>query len=523
MLSLILMTLKGLILLAGGVFGFAALLREKDAAWVKRAPFWILTGMFAIGMWGHFYQIVAAALVLALPLLARGRADAAALYCLLVVSVPLMTLPIQVGGLYLITADKYLFCAIGLTIAFMMNRGNDEVLRRAHFGVPILIIVVLELSQARDPSLTATIRQGLPALLTILLPYFILSRCLNNAEDVRRFLLAFVLAGFAMAVIATVEARLHWLIYQQIEGRLGVHVAINGYAKMRAGILRAPASFPESTTLGTFLALSFMAALAIRDSFASRNKWYLVLLVLLSGLVSANSRGAFIALAVGLLAWDIYCRRYTSLALKAVAAGGIYLFALFAAQFSAFFAAMVGKGSGTAATTDYRIRLLHRGMEEIHKHPYLGQNLKTALSHLEDLRQGEGIIDIVNGYINYGLTLGYPGIIGLALAFVSLAGAMWAARNKLRLNPGLMEPAACVFAVGMLSILNSFFTGFGGVISTSFYQICALGSALWAMRGLAPAAQSGSGAAGAAPPLSGLAAMIAADRARAKAGAVAQG
>jgi len=520
MLPFILMTVKGVILLAGGVLGFASLLRPDDAAWAKRAPFWIFTGMFVIGMWGHSYFVASAALVLALPLFAKGRADAAALYCVLVVSLPLMAQPIRVGSLYLIGADKYLFCALGLAIAFMINRDKAEVLRRAHFGLPILIITALELAQARDPSLTATVRQALPALLTILLPYLLLSRSLNNAEDARRYLLAFVLAGFCMAVIATVEARLHWLIYQQIEGRLGVHVAINGYAKMRAGVLRAPASFPESTTLGTFLALSFMAALAIRDSFTSRKKWYLVLFVLLCGLVSANSRGAFVALAVGLLAWDIYCRRYRSLMLKAAAAGGIYFFALFAAQFSAFFAAMVGKGSGTAATTDYRIQLLHRGMEEIHKHPYLGQNMKTALSHLEDLRQGEGIIDIVNGYINYGLTLGYPGIAGLALAFLSLMLAMWVARRRLQ-NLRLIEPAACVFAVGTLSVLNSFFTGFGGVISTSFYQICAVGSALWAMRALAPTSQSATGTIPVAP-RPALAVMIAADRARAKGEAPAQ-
>ena len=521
MLPLILMTIKGLILLAGGVFGFAALLRKDDAAWVKRAPLWIFPGMFLIGMWGHSYWAAFVALLVAIPLLAKGRADAAALYCVLTVSLPLMAQPLTAGSLYLISADKYLFCALGVTAAFLMNRGQTQVSPRARFGLPILIVVVLELSQTRDPSITATIRQSLPVLLTVLLPYFIISRSLNNAEDVRRFLLAFVLAGFVMAVIATVEARLHWLIYQQVEGRLGIHVAINGYAKMRAGTLRAPASFPESTTLGTFLVLAFMSALAIRNSFASRNKWYAVLFVLLLGLISANSRGAFIALAVGLLAWDVYCRRYVSLALKAAAAGGIYFFALFAAQFSAFFAAMVGKGSGTAATTDYRMQLLRRGMEEIHNHPYLGQNLQTALSHLEDLRQGEGIIDLVNGYISYGLTLGYPGIIGLALAFVSLCVAMWVARSKLRVNLALMEPAACVFAVATLSILNSFFTGFGGAASAGFYQMCGLGSALWAMRKLAPAAQSETGAV-AAMPLSGVAAMIAADRARAKAGAVAQ-
>lgn len=521
MLNMVLMTLKGLILLTGAVFGYAALLRKPDAAWVKKAPFWIFTVMFMIGMWGRNYWVAYAALFLALPLLAKSRADAAALYCVLAVSLPQLATQISVGSLYLIAGSKYLFCALGFAVAFMMKRGSAQGLHRARFALPILIIVVLEMTAARDPSVTATIRQCLPALFTILLPYFLLSRSLENTEDVRRFLLAFVLAGFVMAVVATAEARLHWLIYKQLEGFLDIHVSVNGYSKMRAGTLRAPASFPESTSLGTFLALAFMAALALRDTFASRGRWYVVLFVLTLGLVSANSRGAFIALGVGLMAWDVYCRRYARLGLKMLAAGSLYFFALFAAQFSAFFAAMVGQGSGAAATSDYRRRLFERGMEEIHKHPVLGQNLRAALDNLQDLRQGEGIVDLVNGYISYGLTLGYPGMIGLALVFLSLCAAMWVARRKFRANPALMEPAACVFAVGALNIPNSFFTGFGGTGSTTFYMICGLGGSLWAMRGLAPATQSEAGVP-APQPLSGIAAMIAADRARAKGAPVAQ-
>jgi len=161
------------------------------------------------------------------------------------------------------------------------------------------------------------------------------------------------------------------------------------------------------------------------------------------------------------------------------------------------------------------VQLLHRGMEEIRKHPFFGQTLNSALDNLQDLRQGEGIVDIVNGYINYGLTLGYTGIVGLILAFATLCFAMLAARSKVQTNKTLFQAAGCVFAIALLSLVNSFFTGFGGVISTSYYQMCALGSALWALRRVMPAVQGASGTA--TPPApTGIAALIAADRARAK-------
>jgi len=521
LLSMIAMTVKGLLLLAAAVYGFASLLGKEDAAWVRKAPLAIFLAMFLIGMWGHIYWTAYAALLLALPLLAKGRADGAALYCILLVSMPLIGGQIVIGSLYLTAANKYLFCALGLALVFLINRNPKPLkLHRSYFGLPIMLIVILELAQQRDPSITATIRQCIPVLLTIPLPYFLISRSLADSADVRRFLLAFTLSGFVMAVVATVEARLHWLIYKQMEGFLQVQVGVNSYSKLRAGLIRAPASFPESTTLATFLVLSIMAALATRNSFTSKTKWWVVLLVLGLGLMSANSRGAFVALALGLVAWDLYGRRYGALAVKVASAAGIYGFAVFAAQFSAFFAAMVGQDSGTSSTSDYRVQLWHRGMEEIRKHPLLGQNMRTALDHLQDLRQGEGIIDLVNGYINYGLTLGYTGMIMFAVAFISLCLAMFAARQKLRQDRILIEAAGCVFAVAALSLVNGFFTGFGGGTSSGFYQMCAVGSALWAMRGMAAAAERGSSVR-LSPVRSDIVALIAADRARAKAVAAA--
>jgi len=516
LLSMIVMTMKGLLLIAGAVYGFAFLLGKEDAAWVKKAPLAIFILMFVIGMWGHIYWTAYLALLLALPLAAKNRPEAAALYGILVVSLPAIGHPIAVGNLYLVSADKYMFCGFGLALAFMAKRYSETgPATRYYFGIPIIILLVLEITHQRDPSITAMIRQSIPIVVGMLLPYLLISRSLRNSEDVRRFLLAFTLSGFVMAVIATAEARLHWLIYQQINGSLQIQLGVNLYAKVRAGLLRAPASFPESTTLATFLVLSIMAALACRSSFPSRTKWWAVLVVLALGLISANSRGAFVALAGGLVAWDFYHRRYGSLVMKVGLAAGAYMCALLAAQFSHYFAAMVGQEAGTASTTDYRTQLLHRGMDEIRKHPFFGQNLNTALDNLQDLRQGEGIIDIVNGYINYGLTLGYPGMIGFGLAFVSLTLAMLAIRARVEKNKILMDAAACVFAVATLSAVNGFFTGFGGGISTSFYQMCALGSAIWAMRVVAVASKGISGAV-APPGPTGIAALIAADRVRAK-------
>ena len=60
------------------------------------------------------------------------------------------------------------------------------------------------------------------------------------------------------------------------------------------------------------------------------------------------------------------------------------------------------------ASVDYRQRLAERSWELIQLHPFFGDPL--VLTKMEDLRQGEGIIDLVNTYA--GITLFY-GSIGL--------------------------------------------------------------------------------------------------------------
>jgi hypothetical protein len=293
------------------------------------------------------------------------------------------------------------------------------------------------------------------------------------------------LAGFVLAIVATIETHFHWLIYKQIESRLGLASQINLYQQLRGGALRAPATFPESTSLGNFLALGGIAILAVRSSFASKPKFYAALCILLIGLMAPNSRGAFFGMAVGTLALDLYRKRWGRLSVKFGIVGGLYLMAMVAASFSPYVAEMVGKGEASRGSTEYRVLLLNRGLEEIHKHPLFGTTMKRALDNLADITQGQHIVDLVNAYVTYGLTLGYPGMIGLAAVFICPCIAMLKLRRRISVSPVLMDSAAFVFAVSSFMIGVAAFTSFGGEHGAYYYQVCAIGSSLWALRRVA--------------------------------------
>src|SRR4051794_32563761 len=100
MLSPILMTVKGLILLFGAVEMFCYCINKDDAQWVKGAPRTILLSLFVIGMWGHFVELVYCGLFLIIAFLPKSRAEAAAIFAVTAVAIPILSYNVYLGPLF---------------------------------------------------------------------------------------------------------------------------------------------------------------------------------------------------------------------------------------------------------------------------------------------------------------------------------------------------------------------------------------------------------------------------------------
>jgi hypothetical protein len=163
--------------------------------------------------------------------------------------------------------------------------------------------------------------------------------------------------------------------------------------------------------------------------------------------------------------------------------GGAFAFLMLLAEVSPYVSTMMGNSSDTAGTVDYRSLLLKRGKEEFWKHPYTGVDITTMSQNLQDLVQGEGIIDFVNGYVFYALVAGVGGLIALLVAFLGADYAMLTSRKSLMRHPFTLERyGAFVFAVATTQVVTTAFGGFGGRGSTFYYMILAIGSTLYAWR-----------------------------------------
>jgi hypothetical protein len=461
-----------------------------------------------------FVWIVYFALILINPLLSRNRFEAVVIFTISLIAVPDLTYKWMIGSFYAYSLDKYIFCAIGLLAACIRHRTPHRI--KGRFHIPILLFLFLELANARDPDFGQTVRLVLPVIFTIAIPYYLVSSSLSSTEDLRRILLVLALGGFAMAIVATIETHLHWLIYKQVSTRLHIDLRFNPYQQMRGGALRATASFPESISLGDFISSAGIATWASARSFPSRARKYFVLLVILLGAVATGSRGAIIGLGMGTLMFDLCRRNWRAFFGKASLALGGYFGLLIAAPYSNFAKELLGKGADSQGSTDYRVLLLRRGMEEISRHPVLGTNAKAALRNLSDITQGQQIVDLVNTYIKYGLTLGYPAIFILLGVFLSLCWAMATARRRMRQESPLIDAASFVFAVSSYMGIVVAVMSFGGEEGIFFYEVAAIGSCVWALRKSQVTTPGGVVAvAPAGPPIR---AMILADREAALAG-----
>lgn len=460
MLSAISVTVQICLILYVATEVFARLLLKPEAAWVRTRARPILMAAFALGMLVPNKWVLYAFVVGIIPLMARSRSQIPPIYVVAVLAVPPMSLQLAFGSFYLFEVDRYLFAGLGAAIAYLMHPAGRNRLPPAGIDLSIVILVALEMVEARGTTFTNMLRSDASIACSLILPYVVLSRSFRKPEDLGRLMLAICLCGFAMSAIGLYESRRGALPYDMVQNRIGILGTISSYSHQRAGALRATGSFVEATSFGLFVSLAFVALLPIRTMFRSKWSWRVAMGGLIVGLYSANTRAGMIALVVGVLAYDLYGRRWAAFGRKAAGIGVLGVILLVAARFSHGLAVRLGLAGDSVGTADYRKMLLTRGWEEIRKHPWFGMSTDQIYASLADLRQGEGIIDFVNAYVWYGLIAGFVGMAAFVLIFLFPATRALLNRRRLKRLPQGIELAGAVFAAALLNAITAGLSGF---------------------------------------------------------------
>jgi O-antigen ligase len=255
----------------------------------------------------------------------------------------------------------------------------------------------------------------------VFLPYFVVSRSLKNLQKFRDVLLSLVLAIMVLALIAVFETSRHWLLYRSLQGSLElVSISISGGYLMREGMVRAIATAGQAIPLGYLMAVGIGLYLYLQRSIQQNFTRRLGMILLAAGLIAPLSRGPWVGAAVLIIVFIATGRNPIPRLI------GLMMSSLLLISFVSILPGgekainlLPYIGSTEKENIGYREKLLTNSMIVIQRNPWFGSVDYMETPEMKEMRQGQGIIDIVNTYLVVALEKGLVGL-GLFVGFFVL-------------------------------------------------------------------------------------------------------
>lgn len=366
----------------------------------------------------------------------RKEPNVLALYFTVLFAVPWFSMQVPGFGLvnYFVSLSYYrllnLLLLLPLAVALMQRPGPPRAARIADLLLLLYLGYVLAM---RLPlfNVTSGMRAVFDTVVDVWLPYYVASRALAGAKPWREAVAGLAVAAAVLGVMAPVESLKGWLLYDGLRSALDVPASELGVYILRGdeGALRANGSVGNSIVLGYVMMIAMVLYLHLMPAMRDRTYSALGMAALAVGLLAALSRGPWVGAAVGLmLALALGpggSRRFMYAAVAGVVAVVVALFVPGGEKLIDFlpFVGSVDEGSVT-----YRQRLFEISMGVFWNNPVFGALDYLSNPVMEELRQGQGIIDMVNSYLAVALPYG---TVGLVLFCAPFAWALWSCRAVL--------------------------------------------------------------------------------------------
>lgn len=415
-----------ILVLATAFFAFArrtACAITESRNFTRRRNLWLALTLAAF--LSHNFWVYT---LIAIPLLIyvnRHESNPPALFFFILFVLPIATIQIPGVGLinYLFDLSHARLLALFILLPsffLLLQKGDNPSFGRSGpdkaFAAYLLLAAMLHL---RETSVTDTLRQVFYLFIDVFLPYFVISRSLKNLQAFRDALLSLVLAIMVLAPLAVFEFQKHWLLYSSWETVLELEGGMTKYIG-REGILRAVVTAGQSIALGYLMVVGMGLYIFLQNSIEQKLTRRLGMALLLAGLIAPLSRGPWVGAAV-LFVVFIATGRYAARRLMILALAAILALPLISMLPGGerVINLLPFIGSTEKGTIDYRENLITNSMIVIQRNPWFGSVDYLKTPEMEAMRQGQGIIDIVNTYIGVALETGFVGL-GLFVAFFAL-------------------------------------------------------------------------------------------------------
>jgi hypothetical protein len=443
----------------------ASLISDEDFLRRRNAWFAITAAAFLTHSFWIFSFVTAGVAWYA----AQRDRNTIALYVSLVFAVPLFQVPIPGFGIvnYLFMLDHQRLLALVLLVPLVFRwiqskEPVDNVHRIVHtFVLMYWAMVVLNYLTYDSP--TETMRAALVYGLSAWILFYAAARGANSVRQLRETMLMYVMVMSMLGVMGIFEMLRGWQIYESLRvPLLGSNMGISNYLVREGGFmdfLRAMVTAGHSIVLGYMMMIGVVFWVALR-SVLMPGKWGLVVLGgILLGSLSSMSRGPWLGLAVSLLVTVLtgpgMAKRLGLVSLTILCVLAVLLVAPFGEKIIAFLPFV---GTVETANIDYRQRLFEVSMVVFWDNPMLGNFMALKDPRMEEMRQGQGIIDVVNSYIGIGLSYGFVGIALFVFPFVVVMFSVFrVARKAEAFNPtvGVTGRALLGATVGILVVIGT--------------------------------------------------------------------
>jgi hypothetical protein len=360
-------------------------------------------------------------------------------------AIPALPTDLFIGGAWLFPWTIQSTLAVTGLMAFLIAPGR---IPRAPVFADITLIVVtavLIVIDARGGAWIGFLRQLVYYIFVYAIPVFIVTRSARNAVEWRTLLTSMAGLGVILAVIVLYEARSDWPLYSPIMSHFDFAVGV--VVKWRGGLMRAYGPMGEATQMGCVLVICFTAALAVRRSFISNIAYIAIVGVIALGTLAPQSRGGMIGIAVALVVSSFYRRGISGMGQVGGAAlllSGAYT----AATLIGSIGSQISNSLNEASSGNYRSELLRRGLQEFWKSPIYGDSFINVVERMQDMVQGEHMVDFVNTYLYVALFAGAIGLVAFCVA--NIIPIVRLIQIRRRLPPGSPERDVAGFCLALL-------------------------------------------------------------------------
>jgi O-antigen ligase len=289
-----------------------------------------------------------------------------------------------------------------------------------------------------------------------------------------------------LALIGCFESLKYWKLYSSAFVNVLGEESFLRYG-VRGDSLRANALFASPIVFGYMMVIGLGLLLFLQRYSSKRHLIKFLFVLFIGALYFTKARGPWlgaIVMAV-LYIWSGPNRlgNFSKFTLGSVVGLIVLSMTGFGQRLISMLPFVGSSDSHEASTVDYRIRLLDQAQILFQKNPLFGLPNYRETPEMEVMRQGQGIIDVVNSYVDIGLSYG---IVGLGLFLFIFLGLFFTTVKKVRALPSEQEDLIntgrslyailgailfIIFTVSSINYIPVFYWLFAGLCS-AYIRLC---------------------------------------------------